>query len=294
MDINGENDSTEGLGREAVIEATTPAVTMPLDMKLSGMRIFTLEELCWYLAQNVYAITPELFDGKMFYWMDRITGGHSLALAIGNYQAAEKPLKEIVRLLLNSVDYLSNSEIARVYNQLTEMEHQNPVEQARLAADNYNRYGHPMAALKAYHHVVFQMEHDYESEVTRRFKAETWHNMGVAFLQLHHFSAAAECMSNAYELTRDKDDLEAWLHVLQLMGDQARILEITRQEGVPSEVTDGIMARYRQAEAAYADSERGKRMSAGLALKGEGQYEAFCQFVEEYLAEQKQRYSELR
>ena len=53
------------------------------------------------------------------------------------------------------------------------MEHQNPLEQMRLAADNYNRYGHYMAALKNYHHVVYQMTHDYDSEMTRQFKADT-------------------------------------------------------------------------------------------------------------------------
>ena len=64
-------------------------------------------------------------------------------------------------------DYLDNGEIARIYNKLTEMENQNPLEQMRLAADNYNRYGHYMAALKNYHHVVYQMSHDYEEEMTR-------------------------------------------------------------------------------------------------------------------------------
>lgn len=56
-------------------------------------------------------------------------------LALFNYKSAGKPLKEIVRLLLNAVDYLDNGEIARIYNKLTEMEHQNPLEQMRLAAD---------------------------------------------------------------------------------------------------------------------------------------------------------------
>lgn len=290
FDINDTAEAAESSGRESVIEATLPVEKLPLDMQMSGIRIFSLEELCWYLSQNVYAITQELFDEKMFFWMDRITGNHSLALALGNYQAAGKPLKEIVRLLLNSVDYLNNSEIAYVYNKLSEMEHQNPVEQARLAADNYNRYGHCMAALKGYHHVIYQMEHDYNNEVTRQFKAETWHNMGIAFLKLHHPERAAECMEKAFTLVKDQSYLEAYICTLSLLGSQDKILEVTRREEIPSEVTDEILARYQNSEKSYAVSERGLKFQEGLDLKKQQKYEEYTRFVEEYLDEQKKRY----
>lgn len=134
-------------------------------------------------------------------------------------------------MLLNAVDYLDNGEIARIYNKLTEMENQNPLEQMRLAADNYNRYGHYMAALKNYHHVVYQMSHDYEEEMTRQFKADTWHNMGLAFLKLHNLKCAAECMENAFELVKTQEFLAPYMYVLELMGDHERILALIRQEG---------------------------------------------------------------
>lgn len=286
-DVNDVGEPAEIIGREAVIEATSPEETLPLDMQMSGTRIFSLEELCWYLFKNVYAITPELFNEKMFFWMDRVTGSHSLALALDNYKTGGKSLKEIVRLLLNSVDYLSNSEIAFVYNKLQEMEHQNPVEQARQAADNYNRYGHYMAALKSYHHVVYQMTHDYDDALTRQFKAETWHNMGIAFLRLHHPGRAAECMEKAFALVKDQNYFEAYICALELMGAQDQILEVTRREEIPSGMTDEILARCRKSEADYESSERGMKLQEGLELKKQQNFQAYSQFVTEYLENQK-------
>ena len=290
FDLNDTAEKAEVSGREAVIEAASPKEILPLNMKMSGIRIFSLEELCWYLFQNVYAITPDLFDDKMFFWMDKITGNHSLALALDNYKAAGKPLKEIVRLLLNSVDYLSNSEIAFVYNKLTEMEHQNPVEQARQAADNYNRYGHCMAALKSYHHVICQMSHEYANEVTRQFKAETWHNMGIAFLKLHHPVRAAECMEKAYSLVKEQSYLEAYICTLELTGAQDKILEVTQQESVPSEMTDEILASCRKSEDSYLISERGMRLQQGMNLKKQQRFEEYSRFVKAYLEDQKKKY----
>lgn len=102
FDIGEASEASGQSAKEAVIEATIPQEVFPLDMKMSGTRIFSLEELCWYLSKNVYITTYDLFDEKMFFWMDKITGSHSLALALFNYKSAGKPLKEIVRLLLNA------------------------------------------------------------------------------------------------------------------------------------------------------------------------------------------------
>ncbi len=291
FDVNEAPETPAVSERGTVIEATAPAEVTPLDMKMSGVRIYSLEELCWYMAENVYAITMELFDETMFYWMDKVTGNHSLALALNNYKEAGKPLKEIVRLLLNSVDYLSNAEIARVYNKLSEIERQNPAEHARMAADNYCRFGRYMAALKTYHHVIYQMEHVYSNDVTRQFRAETWHNMGVAFLKLHHVRSAASCMQKAFELQKEQSYLEAYIYTLQLLGAQDRILEAARQESIPSAMIDEILAKYQKAEAAYETSARGEKMKAGLALKKEQRLEDYSRYVEEYLKNEKKKYA---
>ena len=277
-------------GKESVIEATMPLEVFPLDMKMSGTRIFSLEELCWYLSKNVYVTTYDLFDEKMFFWMDKITGNHSLALAIANYKSSGKPLKEIVRLLLNAVDYLDNGEIARIYNKLTEMENQNPLEQMRLAADNYNRYGHYMAALKNYHHVVYQMSHDYEEEMTRQFKADTWHNMGLAFLKLHNLKCAAECMENAFELVKTQEFLAPYMYVLELMGDHERILALIHQEEITPDISDAIFNRYKEAENQCRDSASNKRVQTGLAFRNSDSPEKYRKFVIDYLEQQKKNY----
>ena len=290
IDISEASDAAGTSGRETVIEATIPQEVFPLDMKMSGTRIFSLEELCWYLSKNVYITNNDLFDEKMFFWMDKITGSHSLALALLNYQTAGKPLKEIVRLLLNAVDYLDNSEIARVYNKLTEMEHQNPLEQMRLAADNYNRYGHYMAALKNYHHVVYQMTHDYDEEMTRQFKADTWHNMGMAFLKLHNIKSAAECMQHAFELVKTREFLAPYMYVLELMGDHEKILSLIKQEEITSDISDDIFNRYKEAERQCEASEANRSVQEGLSSGNGRTTEDYWNFVSGYLQQQKKNY----
>ena len=183
-----------------------------------------------------------------------------------------------------------DGEIARIYNKLTEMEHQNPLEQMRLAADNYNRYGHYMAALKNYHHVVYQMTHDYDSEMTRQFKADTWHNMGMAFLRLHNIKCAAECMKRAFELVKTQDFLAPYMYVLELLGDHEKILTLIRQEDIPTDISDAILNRYKEVEHLCEHSEENRKIQDGLTL-GNGQTTAkYWDFVRDYLDRQKKNY----
>ena len=170
------------------------------------------------------------------------------------------------------------------------MEHQNPLEQMRLAADNYNRYGHYMAALKNYHHVVYQMTHDYDSEMTRQFKADTWHNMGMVFLRLHNIKCAAECMKRAFELVKTQDFLAPYMYVLELLGDHEKILTLIRQEDIPTDISDAVLNRYKEAEHLCEHSEENRKIQDGLTL-GNGQTtEKYWDFVRDYLNRQKKNY----
>ena len=170
------------------------------------------------------------------------------------------------------------------------MEHQNPLEQMRLAADNYNRYGHYMAALKNYHHVIYQMTHDYEEEMTRQFKADTWHNMGIAFLKLHNMKCAAECMENAFEAVKNREFLASYIYVLELKGDHEKILSLMRQENVDSDISDAVFNRYKEAENQCEKSEANRKVQEGLALQNGQTPDAYGQFVREYLEQQKKNY----
>ena len=147
-----------------------------------------------------------------------------------------------------------------------------------------------MAALKNYHHVVYQMTHDYDSEMTRQFKADTWHNMGMVFLRLHNIKCAAECMKRAFELVKTQDFLAPYMYVLELLGDHEKILTLIRQEDIPTDISDAVLNRYKEAEHLCEHSEENRKIQDGLTL-GNGQTTAkYWDFVRDYLNRQKKNY----
>ena len=147
-----------------------------------------------------------------------------------------------------------------------------------------------MAALKNYHHVVYQITHDYDSEMTRQFKADTWHNMGMVFLRLHNIKCAAECMKLAFELVKTQDFLAPYMYVLELLGDHEKILTLIRQEDIPTDISDAILNRYKEVEHLCEHSEENRKIQDGLTL-GNGQTTAkYWDFVRDYLDRQKKNY----
>ncbi len=288
-DIDSEEESTPISGSGTVIETSPPQAVTPLEMKMSGIKIYSLEELCWYVYKHVYAVTSEMFDSEMFDWMGQIPGGHSLALALENYTEGGKPLKETVRLLLSSVDYLTRAEINEVMRKLSDMENQNPVEQGRMAADNYLRYGHYMAALNTYHHVIYIMEHEYSDVTTKQFMAQTWHNYGIAFLKLHHVERAVECMERALSLTGDRNYLQALVRLLVLTGRDDRIDELAGRDDVDGENVRYLAGRCAKIIETWDESEEGRNFedSFEAAKEDTDEYE---DFVKEYLKREEQKY----
>lgn len=107
-------------------------------------------------------------------------------------------MKELVRLILMSVDYYSKEEIRQLQKTIEEIEMQNPIETRKVEADNYLRYGRPLEALAVYKKVDLMME-DSEDMVTNEFRGNVCHNMGIAFARLANGEAALACFKKAYE-----------------------------------------------------------------------------------------------
>ncbi len=289
FDLNGIPDMPVPPEEGVVIETFKPVVRMGHVIRMSGSRVYTLEELCWYIYQNVYTLSMDLFDEGMLAWMDHITGSHQLSLAIRNYKEGGRTLKEIVRLFLSSVDYLNNSEITTVFNRLAILEKQNPVEHAKIAADNYCKYGHYMAALSMYHHVAYQMNHDYEKEATRQFKAAVYHNMGVTYLKLHNMTSAIQCLKEACSLEKSESYLIHYLTALQLSGDKELLMEGAEACGATMSQLSAVRKAVAEAEEAYPQSEQGLALKEGLDLK-QVSMSKYNAFASEYLERQKKRY----
>lgn len=221
--------------------------TVPYHFGLSGIRIYSLEELCYYMYHHVYAVSLETFGDDLIYWIEKNLGEKTLAKRLREGRKNQRTLKEMVRMTLLSVDYYSKEEVESLHKVIEEIELQNPVEAKKVEADNYLRYGKLLEALSTYEKVDYMME-EHEDMVTKEFRGNVYHNMGITFARLANGKAAFECFKKAFELNQSERSRDGWMMLLKIMGREEEMLRETNRMLLAPEIVDLYQQQFNEAE----------------------------------------------
>ena len=143
------------------------------------------------MYENIYTITQETFSDELFYWIEKAMKSPEIAKSLEQMKKTDVPLKMLVMQLMTMVDYYNSEELSRLAGMLDEIEHQNPIEAAKIQADNLVGFCRYMEAIKGYMSVIGQMENPGSYTVTEKFKGNTWHNLGCAYMRVMNFASAA-------------------------------------------------------------------------------------------------------
>ena len=263
--------------------------TVPYQFDLSGMRVYNLEQLCYYIYHHIYTFNEESFDDPLFYWIEKNLNEKSLAKRLREAKKNKRTLKEMVRLLLMYVDYYSKEEINGLQKIIEEIEAQNPIESRKTEADNYLRYGRTMEALNVYKKVDLMMETS-EELVTNEFRGNVSHNMGVAFARLANGEAALKCFKKAYGLNHSNVSRDAWLLTLKMLGRDAEMLEETGRMVLPPEAVERIEKKMNEGLERFKQDSAFEMLQKIQDIDSESQWESLLPAVLEWLEKQKEEY----
>ena len=221
--------------------------TVPYHFGLSGIRIYSLEELCYYINHHVYAVSMETFGDDLIHWIEKNLGNKSLAKRMREGKKNQRSLNEMVRMTLLSIDYYSKDEIREIQKIIEEIELQNPVEAKKVEADNYLRYGKLLEALLTYEKVDLMME-EHDDMVTREFKGNVYHNMGIAYARLANGNAALKCFKKAFVLNQSERTRDSWLMLLKILGREDEMLKETNRMLLAPEIVELYQEQLKEAE----------------------------------------------
>lgn len=221
---------------------------VPYYFNLSDTRVYSLEEMCFYIYENIYTITADTFNEEFLYWLEKAMKEPALAKSIEQLKKAGVPLKMLVMQLMTSVNYYNSEELAKLGQTLDEIEHQNPIEAAKLRADNLVHFCRYMEAIKVYMSVIGQMEAPGAVETTKRFKGNTYHNLASAYMRVMNFSAAAVNYKKAYQLNRDEFSMKCCLWALKMADDESGFFDAAEEYKLSEKYIEGILNEYDEAK----------------------------------------------
>lgn len=247
-----------------------------------GIRIYSLEELCYYIYNNVYLLSNDFIDDDLLEFIGEEIGEKQLAERLEMLQEQRAGLAELMVTILKYVDYYTISEIESIKSVLESLSTQNVLERLKARADSFLENKCYYSAISNY---VKILESPVDTTLSAMFYAKVNHNIGVAYTQMFLYKQAIPFFDEAYKIGWHEESKKCSVAAARLaLGDN--IIErddATEEEYVLKREIETLMdnARYSDEYRMLADIEK---------IKEVGQVSEYYEKITEVLEIWKSRY----
>lgn len=242
----------------------------------SNFRIYSIEELCYYLYNHVYLIEESLITEALIDWIGselKLTE-RSQKLKLMKDQGAD--IKTIVTAILCSCDYYDEDEIKDILRVIDNIIGMPLVKRNIIRATEFLKNKKYMEAIRAYELIL---NSDGATELSPEEYGSILHNMGVAIVNTKGLSSAKELFRQAYERNRREESLKQYLYTIRISGDiEYKLLEeLQLDESLKDEIDNNIDLIFEEAN----DSHKMSRIKRLRQYKSEGKIAEYYRYVDE-------------
>lgn len=252
------------------------------------VEVFSYEELCFYIYNNVALLNPEQFQGKMIQWLKTELGMEELAEKLMEQLASEGSFIDMLVAILSAGSYYETVEI-RQFMDKQELVGLLPAEEKlKLKADSFLMYKRLLKAMSLYDEILRQEERIED----KKFLGDVYHNKGVALAKNMELTKAKLCFLEAFNRNQKKASLEAYIS-LRLLEDSQ---EVVAQEARTLGMEEADYARQVMLVEDSVDDSMNtavyNRYQKALYNQEHGDQEAFNQRVDMLLNQWKEEFRE--
>lgn len=204
---------------------------IPFFIESISTNIYTIEELCWFLHNNIPLVDASIMNRELTRWVAQGLGLTKLSVTMEQAIARQADISDFVMPVFREIGYLSGTELASFAKSLSEFSRLPLHLRLKMKGDALVRGGKHQAAIRAYRKVIRDAgEYNFRPE----FLSGVWYNCGVAEMKLLLYDEGLRSFIRAYDLHPTK------LHARACM----RALAVTKPKGKFPEALQEIRARH--------------------------------------------------
>ena len=181
----------------------------PYEITRIHCRIFTIEELCYYLCNNLYLIDYTIMNEQLCDWLDEELGMEVLASELKDVLRLHGSVEKFVLTILKSSRIYREPEMIRIQNVLEHLKNQKDIERQKFKGDNLLESGEVEEAILVYQAILNQEKDD---TVDEKFYGKIYAGLGAAYGRLFLYQEAARMYDRAYQLCGDKALIKPYLY----------------------------------------------------------------------------------
>ena len=275
----------------SLILCNTVKAENPFYFELTGTNIYTIEELCYYIYNNIYIITEEIFDDDLVFWLREELEMAELSEKISDMLLHKNSLKDIVVTIFCSADYYIEKEIKSLIEIMDSLEGMPILLRRKMKADNYMKYKNFSLALKEYESILKSPK---INELDSKDQGNIIHNLGIVRMNVSSFSAAAECFKDAYAKNNNKESLIHYLCALKLDKRDEEYEDALLNYNVKNDTIIDIEERFLRLGREAKSSQKYIMVDRLINLKHEGRVNEYYEAIDKMIGDWKLDYKRKR
>ena len=215
----------------------------PYVLPTTGHRIYSIEELCYYIYNNIYSIDETLFTDSLVDWIGAELGLISRAekLEMSLKQGAD--YKTLLAVVLCSSDYYTEQELKKLLSIVDDIRKMSPARRGFIKANSYLIKKQYAEAAAQYDRLLIS---DDAVNLTPKDYGDILHNQAIAALHVYGLEKALELYMQAYERNHREETLRQYLYTLWLVKGKEAFDDATVNYQIREELREDMVLRMEQ------------------------------------------------
>lgn len=179
----------------------------PYYMKGMHIRIYSMEELCYYMWENASLLDEELLKEELIQWIDEECKMAQLAKQLYEICHFDGSIHAFVNAVLTAVGFREPEEIKLLEKRIRTYEGMSPAGREKAQADHLFLSGRYVAAMERYMALIEKSEPLAKNAGAeeKRFLTLLYHNMATACARLFFYEEAAAFYERAFRLGEESE-----------------------------------------------------------------------------------------
>ena len=185
----------------------------PYTLKTSGVNVYTIEELCYCLHDQLDMLDEGVIDREMALFIRDELGFAERGDLLEQLVLTKGDLKSRLVVIFCTGDYYDENEIRQICKEIDELAVMSPAGRRKRRADKYMVGGYYKDALREYRAIIAS---DGGNALDALDYGNIMHNIGVIYVLSARYDLAANMFLEAYERNESPESLKCYLYSLKL------------------------------------------------------------------------------
>ncbi len=181
----------------------------PYEISRINCKIYTIEELCYYLCNHLYLIDYTIMNENLCKWLEEELELSELTENLRQNRIQNGSVEQFVMTILAHSSIYTTAELSRIQSVLDSLKNQRPVEKQKYKADNLLQSGAIKQAILIYLSILREEPDD---SVERKFYGKVYACLGAAYGRLFLYKEAASMYEAAFQICEEETMLKAYLY----------------------------------------------------------------------------------